>query len=334
MGSNTIPHESEPDRAKGLDVSRDFFFEWGLPLLETKYPDLARRVAAGRISGSDVLGGDDAISRDHYWGPHFDLFLSEADYTAFGGPLSKAMNAAAPNPWKGHRLIGDPPSSVNVHCIPAWVEAWTGISKLSRRARDWNRANESQLYFLRHGAVFVDQSGELSRWRAALGEYPEAILKRRLSEEIFRVWHHGEYNFVQRLARRGDRVAIAVCLGEFLTGVMRLVLLMDRDFTPYWKWLAFEFRKRSRAAPYSPLLEQLVSTEDVGRQAQLVTDVCARVHEDLVEGGWVTGRGGKPWLLPLLNDHRELDRVKIITARRSRRSGSIVLKKSDPALRD
>jgi len=42
----------------------------------------------------------------------------------------------------------------------------------------------------------------------------------------------------------------AVCLGQFVTGVMRIVLLMRRDFTPYWKWLAFEFRKRPQAQPY------------------------------------------------------------------------------------
>jgi hypothetical protein len=308
-GTPTLePNSAAPASAKGLEVARDFFFGWGMPLLEVEYPDLAQRLAAGRISGSDVLGGDDAISRDHFWGPHFDLFLSEADYAAFGEKLSKTMNAAGPNPWKGYRLIGDPPTSVNVHSIPAWIKSWTGISRPSRAARYWNRANESQLYFLRHGAVFVDRSGELSNWRSALHEYPEAILRRRLSEETFRVWHHGEYNFVQRMARRGDRVAAAICLGEFLTGVMRITLLMDRDFAPYWKWLAFEFRKRPAAAPYTPLLEALVSTDDVEQQARWVTDICAMVHEQLIAGGWVSGRGGRR--LPLLNDKIELDRPR------------------------
>jgi hypothetical protein len=308
------PTPPEPSRAasataKGLEVARGFFFEWGLPLLESEHPDLARRVAAGRIAGSDVLGGDDAISQDHFWGPHFDLFLSEADHAAFGEQLSETMNAAAPNPWKGHRLIGDPPKSVNVHAIPAWIATWTGISKPSRQARHWKNANESQLYFLRHGAVFVDRSGELSNWRSVLHEYPETILRRRLSEETFRVWHHGEYNFVQRMVPRRDKVAIAVCLGEFLTGVMRIVLLMDRDFAPYWKWLAFEFRKRPAAARYVPLVEALVGADDIERQAGLVTEICAMVHEQLIAGGWVTGRGGRR-LLPLLNDRIELERPR------------------------
>ena len=321
MPANTPePREHEPPEVKGLQVARDFFFEWGLPLLEATYPDLAGRVAAGRFVGSDVLGGDDSISRDHYWGPHFDLFLSEADYAAFGDSLSEMMNAAAPNPWKGHRLIGDPPISVNVRSIPAWIEEWTGISRLPRRARDWRKANESQLYFLRHGAIFVDRSAELSAWRSALHEYPQTVLRKRLAEELFRVWHHGEYNFVQRMARRRDPVAIAVCLGEFLAGVMRVVLLMDRDFTPYWKWLAFEFRKRPAAAEYSPLVDALASTSDIDQQAELVTEISGLVHRRLIEEGWVSGRGGRR-LLPLLNDHRELVQISGRGARRGRRSG-------------
>ena len=62
------------------------------------------------------------------------------------------------------------------------------------------------------------------------------------------------------MARRRDPLAISICLGEFMTGVMRIVLLMGRDFTPHWKWLPFEFRKRKEAQPYVPLLEGLVST--------------------------------------------------------------------------
>jgi hypothetical protein len=98
-----------------------------------------------------------------------------------------------------------------------------------------------------------------------------------------------------------------VCLGEFVTGVMRIVLLMGRDFTPYWKWLAFEFRKRSEAQPYLGMLDELVSIRLLERQVEIVQGVCALVHRQLLDGGWVTGKGGNPYLLPLLNDKLELE---------------------------
>ena len=91
---------------KGLDVARAFFFEWGLPELERQFPALVARVAAGKILGSDVLGADDAISRDHNWGPQFWLFLTDADHAQFGQELAERMNAIAPNPWQGYRLAG------------------------------------------------------------------------------------------------------------------------------------------------------------------------------------------------------------------------------------
>lgn len=163
------------------------------------------------------------------------------------------------------------------------------------------------LYFIRHGEIWVDGTGELGKWRSALHRYPEEVLRSRLAEECFRVWQYGEYNFVQRMARRRDPIAIAVCLGEFVTGVMRIVLLMSGDFTPYWKWLAFEFRKRAEAQPYVNMLDELVCIRVIERQVEIVQSVCALVRRQLVDGGWVTGTSGNPYLLPLLNDKLELE---------------------------
>ncbi len=304
---------------KGLDVARDFFFSWGQPYLAAEFPQLAGRVAAGRILGSDVLGGDDEISRDHDWGPQFDLFLSAGDSAAIGVQLERAMNDAAPNPWNGYRLAGAGDKSVRVHCIPEWFRKYLGLSEPPAAPADWPASDhESMLYFLRHAAIWIDGSGEMTEWRSALHEYPAEVLRRRLAEECFRVWQHGEYNFVQRIARRRDPLAIAVCLGEFVTGVMRIVLLMSGDFTPYWKWLAFEFRKRSEAEAYTSLLDELVSTNTIERQVGLVQRVSALVHSQLVEGGWVSGKNGNPYLLPLLNDKLELEN-EAADGRRSQR---------------
>ena len=293
---------------KGLEIARDFFFSWGRPFLTAQFPDLAGRVAAGRMLGSDVLGGDDEISRDHDWGPQFDLFLSADDFAAFGGELARVMNAAAPNPWKGYWLAGAGDTSVRVESIPEWFRKYLGLERFPQDGADWPPSSvESGLYFVRHGEIWVDGTGELSSWRSALHRYPEEILRSRLAEECFRIWQHGEYNFVQRMARRRDPIAIAVCLGEFVTGVMRIVLLMSRDFTPYWKWLAFEFRKRPEAQPYVKMLDELVSIRHIERQVEIVQSVCALVHRQLLDGGWVTGTGGNPYLLPLLNDKLELE---------------------------
>jgi len=295
---------------KGLEIAHDFLFDWGLPFLREEFPQLVERIAAGRLWGSEVLGGDDEISRDHNWGPQFDLFLTEVDYAIAGKQLSDAINAAAPNPWNGYRLAGAGDKSVRVECISEWFQRHVRMSHLPHTAEDWAGVSESALYFVRHGVVWIDGVGELTTWRSALHDYPKSVLRKRLAEECFRIWQYGEYNFVQRMALRRDPLAIAVCLGEFVTGVMRIVLLKTGDFTPFWKWLAFEFRKRPEAKPYAPILEELVATRDIGEQVQLVTRICGMVHESLLNSGWVTGENASPWLLPLLNDKAELELPK------------------------
>jgi hypothetical protein len=292
----------------GLQIARDFFERWGAPFLHEHFPEVTARAAAGRLQGSDVIGGDDEISRDHAWGPQFHLWLSAEDYGAHGERIAEAMNAAAPNPWEGFKLAGGEDKSVEVHSIPRWFEERIQCSQRPTSVDDWRplTEHESDLYFIRHGAVWVDGSGELSAWRQALAKYPDGILTARIAEECFRVWHYGEYNFVQRMSRRRDPVAIAMCKGEFIDGVMRIVFLMQGDFTPFWKWLAFEFRKLPEAMTYMPLLERLTTSTDVDEQVPIVETICARVHEQLIETGFVAGEGGNPWLLPLLNDYREL----------------------------
>ena len=107
---------------KGLEVAKTFYFDWGKPKLETSFPELAKRVAVGRISGSDVLGADDEVSKDHNWGPQFTIFLSAEAFAAHGENLSTVTNADAPNPWHGYKLDGGGDKSVNVDCIPDLIK--------------------------------------------------------------------------------------------------------------------------------------------------------------------------------------------------------------------
>lgn len=302
---------------KGLEIAQDFYAEWGKDYLEKSFPELVARVAVGRVFGSDVIGADDEISKDHNWGPQFTIFLSAEDYTKHGAKLSEVMNAAAPNPWKGFRLDGAGDQSVEIESIPNWIEAWIGFSEKPSRNEAWNtivkeridggvnEARESILYFLRHGAIWYDGSGEMSSWREALHYYPEKIWCIRLAEELFRVWQHGEYNFVQRVAKRDDPLAKTVCIGEFVNRVMRTLLLLNRDYTPYWKWLAHEFRKLETAQTYVPLLEELVSVSSAERQVEIVLKICSELHQAMKNSGIITAEGDKH-PLPLLHAHLEL----------------------------
>lgn len=152
---------------KGLAIAEDFFLNWGLPFLEAEYPDLTQRVAAGRFGGSDVLGADDKISRDHNWGPQFTLFLPEEDFSTVGEALSERMNAAAPDQWKGYWVDGAGDKNVLVRSVPRWIEQAIGFAEPPQADADWSQivkdravggfveARESSLYFLKHGGALA-----------------------------------------------------------------------------------------------------------------------------------------------------------------------------------
>src|SRR5215469_11162032 len=94
----------------GIEFSRRFFEEAGLPLLRRHFPGLAERVAAGLVAGgfasgcgSEIGGFDDEISRDHNWGPRFFLFLSEADKREWGEAVRRVLEAELPDSFAGFR---------------------------------------------------------------------------------------------------------------------------------------------------------------------------------------------------------------------------------------
>jgi hypothetical protein len=305
---------------KGLEIAQDFFLNWGMPFLEKEFPELTKRIAAGRWGGSDVLGADDQISQDHNWGPQFTLLLSEDDFREFGDQLSTRMNREAPAEWRGFHVDGAGDQNVLVKCVPDWIRRDTGFSEIPRVDSDWGsivkdrryggfvEARESALYYLKHGAVWLNNNQEFSRWRSVLEYYPENVWYGRLAEESFRLWQYGEYNFVHRIAKRGDPIAIPLCLGQFTEGVMRLQLLLNKDYTPYWKWLVYAFRNLPGVELYVSLLESLHTTHDVSQKVRIVQEICREIHQQMLSMGIVSGKGVHEYaelLLPLVNDHDE-----------------------------
>src|SRR6266496_3039324 len=67
-----------PTFIPGIELSRLFYHEAVLPLLEEHFPTLPH-AAAHLGTGSDMLGFDTPMSTDHEWGPSATLFLRQRD---------------------------------------------------------------------------------------------------------------------------------------------------------------------------------------------------------------------------------------------------------------
>ena len=87
---------------------------------------------------------------------------------------------------------------------------------------------------------------------------------------------------------------------------MRTFLLLNRDYTPYWKWLAHEFRKLEESKPMAVMLEELVSTNTTKREVELVLKISEHIYQRMINEGIIADKNEYKQLLPLLNAHLQL----------------------------
>src|SRR3954453_535029 len=91
-----------PDFIPGVELGRRFYFEAVRPILDAEYPGLPH--AAARIgAGSDVLGFDTPMSRDHGWGPTVAIMLREQD-AALAPTLHERLRYTLPRLFLGYSV--------------------------------------------------------------------------------------------------------------------------------------------------------------------------------------------------------------------------------------
>jgi hypothetical protein len=274
---------------QGLDLSELFFEEYGLPAIRAHFDRIAERASAGLVGrGSEVLGADDEHSRDHGWGPRFCLFLKEDDWQTIGQEVERRLNVDRPDVYRGISLSEQRTEPIRVSTIDRCYCDLTGSPWPPTSVGEWAFVDENGLCYAQAGRVFYDPSGQLATRKRAFEEvyYPEAIWKWRIAAKLFQMWHYGEYNVCNRLARRGDGVAALTGQGYFIEATMQLAFLLNRRFAPYWKWLHWGFlRLPYLADALEPLLAELESASGLEARAETIRAICERCRDALYERG-------------------------------------------------
>ena len=85
---------------KGIELSRRFYAEIVLPWLEREFPDL-RHAAALIGSGSELLGFDDDMSRDHDFCARVQLYVDEDVFQTRGRAIVARFAEIAPAAFLG-----------------------------------------------------------------------------------------------------------------------------------------------------------------------------------------------------------------------------------------
>ena len=241
----------------GIALARSYFDSVIAPLLKQHVPEV--RYAAARVGqGSDVLALDDAMSRDHDWGLRLQLFVSDADRPR----VLRVLDQEAPTRFRGHPVrfgfSADPVERlrVDVTSVSAFAQQQFGFDPRRDGAKvlDWLSLTGQSVLEVVAGAVFEDQTGELTRLREALTWYPDELWRYLVACDWQRI--DQELPLMGRAGERGDELGSRTIAARLVDIAVHLGLMLSRSWPPYSKW---------RGTVFSQLAECSAVAADMAR---------------------------------------------------------------------
>ena len=242
---------------RGAELARAFFTEVVAPLLNRAVPRLG--YAAARLgSGSDVLGLDDTLSRDHDWGCRLTL-LVDADDRDQVPRVRQLLEDELPERFGGFpvRFPVTWDSSVS-HKVDVATVADFAASRLGMdptrgmTVLDWLTVTGQSVLEVTAGPVFTDRTRTLVPARALLAWYPPDVERyvlaagwQRLSQQM---------PFLGRTAESGDELGSRLLSAGLADDVVGLAFTLSRRWAPYPKWRGTVFRSLPVAARLGRLL--------------------------------------------------------------------------------
>ena len=274
---------------KGLEISRAYFEEHGLPMLQEKFPELMPSIAAGLFgSGSECFGYDDELSRDHDFDPGFMLLLPDENVIdrAQEFALERAY-AALPKEFRGisrPQLAPVGGARRGVLRMTDFFEQKTGSPDGTLTNDAWLAVPSSSLAEAVNGAVFFDGPGELTRIRSRLARYPEDIRRKKLAGHLLLAAQAGQYNYL-RCLRHGETAAAQLAVIAFAQSAMEVIFLLNGVYQPFYKWRFRALRALPKLSLLAELLEYLITTGNDGQLAydkyEVIEDIAADIISEL-----------------------------------------------------
>ena len=278
---------------KGLEGAKKYFELYG-NVIKEQFPDFMKYTAFGICGqGSECLGFDDEISRDHDFEPGFCLFLPDENKvdrrTAF---LMERAYAKLPKEFDGaKRSLVSPVggSRRGVMRTADFFEKTVGKGNGVLSKYEWLNIPESCLLEAVNGEIFEDNYGEITEIRRRLSFYPDDIARKKLASALIICGQAGQYNFL-RCISHGERAAAQLAVFEFVNAALRVIFLLNKKYRPFYKW---SFRALSGLPQLSELsdgLEFLITGENDDKTARLkseiIEDICRIFLRELMLWGF------------------------------------------------
>ena len=245
----------------GGHVARRYYDEVVAPLLERHRPGLPH--AAARLgAGSDVLGLDDAMSRDHDWGLRLTLLVDEAWVAGVDALLERELPEVVDDLPVRFSTTWDPVvrHRVEVTTVEAFVRSRLGVdASAPLTVEQWLAVTGQSVLEVVAGPVFADTDGRLSAVRRRLAWYPDDLWLHLVAVDWARLGE--ELPFVGRTGARGDELGSRLVTAGLAGVLVHLAFLLERRWPPYAKWRGVVAAGLPEAGP---AMRQLTAALDAG----------------------------------------------------------------------
>jgi hypothetical protein len=256
----------------GLELARDYYDKIVRPLVLARWPGLSH--AAARLgSGSDVLGLDDEMSRDHDWGLRLtllvdvdlvrevDVYLEEALPATFRGLPTRFGTT-----W--HPAVHH---QAEVSTPEAFAESRLGLDVAAPLdAVDWLSFTGQSVLEVTAGAVFADTDGGITAIRRLLDWYPDDLWRYVLAADWSRIGK--ELPFLGRAGEQGDELGSRVIAAHLVRSILHLGFLLERQWPPYSKWVGTLFGRLPSASQAAPALARVLAASEWREREDALAD--------------------------------------------------------------
>ena len=271
---------------KGLEISKAFYYDYGKPLLEKRFPELVPYLAAGLIgSGSECYGYDDEVSRDHDFEPGFCIFLPGEEVVdrkaAFA--LERAY-AGLPREFMGLRRALVSPVGGARHGVIRTADFLmdkTGTNDGVLSLYEWLTLPDYSLSEVVNGEIFEDRYGGITAVRDRLRHRPQDVRLKKLAGHLLLMAQAGQYNY-QRCLRHGETGAAQLAVTEFVKNAMAAAFLLNDAYQPYYKWSFKALRELDKLPFMAELLEYLLTTDNEKDTRDEKIDVMEGIAADVI----------------------------------------------------
>lgn len=250
---------------KGLELAEKYYEAYGRQMLEDQFADIKHKTAVGLVGyGSECLGFDDDISKDHDYGPSFCIWLPREVYKEYGARMQEAYDALPKEfmGFAGRMEEEQGKGRVGVLCLEDFYEEMIGRASVPQTEAEWLAIPEEMLATTVNGKVFEDHLRQFSSVREGLMQYyPHGVWIRKIADSMAKAAQAGQYNYA-RAMKRGERIAAEMALVEFVKESMHLVYLLNRTYAPFYKWMHRGLQSLATCSEIGDMLNLLYQIPD------------------------------------------------------------------------